>query len=80
MVHKNNNNNSTDKFTSEQRDKLNNLISKHTTTFENNHTTSNVYTHEIKVTDEYKFVRKTYPIPLHYQKLVYEEIKKNVRQ
>ena len=35
-----------------------------------------VYTHEIKVTDENKFVRKTYSIPLLYQKLVDEETKK----
>ena len=37
-----------------------------------------VYTHEIKVTDENKFLRKTYPIPLHYQELVDEEIKKKL--
>ena len=35
-----------------------------------------MYTHEIEVTDENKFVRKTYSIPHHYQKLVDEEIKK----
>ena len=35
-----------------------------------------VYTHEIDVTDENKFMHKTYPIPLYYQKIVAEEIKK----
>ena len=47
-----------------------------TETFQNTHTTTHVYTHDIQVTDENKFVRKTYPIPLHYQKLVDEEIGK----
>ena len=74
---KNNHNNiSTDELTSEQRDKLNNLLNKHAATFENNHSTTSVYTHEIKVTDENKFVRKTYTNQLHYQKRVDEEIKK----
>ena len=69
----NNNSNYTDKLTSVQRDKLHQMIDKHTATFGNNHTTTHVYTHEIEVTDENKCLRKTYPIPLHYQNLVNEE-------
>lgn len=33
-----------------------------------------MYTHEITVEDENKFGRKTYPIPIHYQKQVDSEI------
>ena len=42
--------------------------------FENNHTTTEVYVHQIRVTDESKFLMKTYPIPLHYLKQVDEDI------
>lgn len=29
---------------------------------------TNVYEHEIQVTDENKFVRETYPVPMHCKK------------
>ena len=72
----NNNNNNSDQLTAVQQSRLDALLNKHKPVFENHHTTTDVYVHEIRVTDESKFVRKTYPIPLHYQKQVDEEISK----
>ena len=55
--------NNTEQLNASQRNKLNQLIKRHTETFQNTHTTTHVYTHDIQVTDENKFVCKTYPIP-----------------
>ena len=44
--------------------------------FKNEHTVINIYGLRINVIGENKFVRKTYPIPLHYQGQVEEKIKK----
>ena len=74
----NNNSNNIDKLTAIQQSKLDKLLSKHRQVFENNQTTTDVYVHQIRVTDENKFIRKTYPIPLHYQKQVDEEITKKL--
>lgn len=53
---------------------LNVLLNQNAEVFENQETSNNVYTHEIVLTDESKFVRKTYPIPVHYQQKIDLEI------
>ena len=62
-------------ITSSEQDKLQRVLDKFGSVFSNKPTTTNVYEHNIQVTDENKFVRKTYPIPLHYQQQVDAEVK-----
>ena len=64
------------KLTADQEKRLYNILNKYESVFKNEHTITNVYEHRINVIDENKFVRKTYPIPLHYQGQVEEEINK----
>ena len=60
----NNNSNNIDTLTLIQQSKLDEILSKHRQLFENNQSTTDVYVHLIRVTDENKFIRKSYPIPL----------------
>ena len=64
------------KITADQQKQLNNILNKYESIFKNKHTITNVYEHKIQVIDENKFIRKTYPIPVHYQQQVDEEINK----
>ena len=62
--------------TGSEQNKLQRVLDKFGSVFSNKPTTTNVYEHKIQITDENKFVRKTYPIPLHYQQQVDEEVRK----
>ena len=64
------------KLTANQQKRLDNILNKYVSVFKNEHTITSVYEHKIHVVEENKFVRKTYPIPLHYQRQVEEEINK----
>lgn len=59
----------------EQQDVLENLMYKHNEVFSDKPKLANVYIHRIEVTDETKFVRRTYLIPIHHQRKVELEIK-----
>ena len=62
------------KLTADQEKQLANILNKYESVFKNEHTITSIYEHRINVVDENKFVWKTYPIPLHYQRQVDEEI------
>jgi hypothetical protein len=52
------------------------LFKKHKNVFNETPRITKVYTHQISVKDESKFVRKTYPVPLHNQDKVDTEIQR----
>lgn len=58
--------------------KINSLLKQYSKLFSNKPLVTNVYTHRIDVRDENKFIRKTYPIPLHYKSKVDSEIRQMV--
>lgn len=58
---------------------LRQLLDKHSDIFSDTPKLTNTYTHKIEVTDESKFVRRTYPIPIHHQHQVELEIQEMLK-
>lgn len=59
-----------------QQSLINNLLNKYCSVFQDVPRTTNVYQHKIEVIDKSKFIRKTYPIPIHYRQQVANEIQR----
>lgn len=63
-----------------QREHLEGLLNSYESVFNNKNTRANVYEHNIVVNEGENFVRKTYPIPIHYQQQIDYEIIKMINK
>jgi hypothetical protein len=57
-----------------------NLFNRYKNIFKQQPTITDIYRHKIEVTDEKKFVHKSYPIPMHYQERVGNEVQRMLEQ
>ena len=65
----------TDKISKQEEKQLNELINEYEDIFSETPTQMTVCEHTITVTDSTKFVRRTHPIPMHYEEEVETEVR-----